>query len=277
MTAHAERAPWWLLLMGVPIGFASSLCGIGGGLFAGSLLHFTLGFELKRSTATALVLVFATTTAATITESVRPDSALQLEIVGALLAGVLVGAQLGFVFSERVPERALRAIFAVVLLYSAARILTSDAAGPGGLIPGATMSIDSDLVRIVVAALIGLGGGFAAPVLGVGGGLIMVPGLFLGLGDVSFDTARACSLAAGAVASLRSLVLKHSTGRVHWSAGVRLGIGALVGAAAGVASLGASDGLIEVGRSLLGIVLLVVGVRFCVPRPARSFQSDSHS
>ncbi len=260
-----ERAPLWLIAMGIPIGFASSLCGIGGGLFAGSLLHFALGLDLKRSTATALVLVFATTCASTVTEVLRADSALDPTLVTGLLVGVLVGAQLGFVFSERVPERALRLIFVVVLFYSAARILSSGGAGAGD---GAAFG--SDTSRALFAGLVGLGGGFAAPVLGVGGGLVMVPGLFLGLGDVSFDTARACSLAAGALASLRSLYLKHRARRVQWNAGLPLGLGALVGAAVGVVSLGHFDGLIEIGRTLLGIILVVVGVRFALSLTKRA-------
>ena len=48
----------------------------GGGLFAGPLLHFVGGLALKRATATALFLVLATTSAATLAEWLQADSEL---------------------------------------------------------------------------------------------------------------------------------------------------------------------------------------------------------
>ena len=87
------RSPRWLVLLGAPIGFAASLCGIGGGLFAGSLLHFGFGFDLRRASGTALVLVLATTVAATVTESLSGASAIPWSIVGALVVSATPGVQ----------------------------------------------------------------------------------------------------------------------------------------------------------------------------------------
>jgi uncharacterized membrane protein YfcA len=258
--AGPTGSPRWLVLLGAPIGFASSLCGIGGGLFAGSLLHFGFGFDLRRATGTALVLVLATTVAATVTESLSGASAIPWSVVGALVVGVAVGAQLGFHFSERVPDRALRALFAVVLVASSLRILLG---GDGGVVASLDAGAHS-VPDLLWSALVGLGGGFAAPILGVGGGLVMVPGLYLGLEGLGFDAARAASLAAGCVGALRSLVLKARAGRVGWSHGLALGAGALLGAAAGVLAMDARAGLVETGRVLLALVLAFVGLRFAV-------------
>ena len=252
------RASWWLVLIGLPIGFASSLAGIGGGLFAGSLLHFRWHLDLRRATGTALVLVFATTTSATLTEALQPDSSLDLRLIGALVVGVAFGAGAGFAFSERVSERLLRALFAVVLLAASLRILLAG----GGDALARDPELRLTLVDYLWAAAVGGAGGFVAPVLGVGGGLIMVPGLFLGLPGLGFDAARAMSLATGSIGSLRSLVLKHRAGRVCWRHGLRLAAGALLGAATGVTALGIDQRWIEVGRVLLGVVLALVGLRF---------------
>ncbi|MBW2415917.1 MAG: sulfite exporter TauE/SafE family protein [Deltaproteobacteria bacterium] len=260
MSEERRSAPW-LLVVGLPIGFLGSLAGIGGGLFAGPLLHFLFRFDLRRATGTALVLVLATTLAATVTEALQADSALQPKIVGVLALGIVVGAVLGFVFSERMPERTLRALFTVVLLYAGARVFLSGAAAEGGL-----AGFEPGGAQWVTVALVGLGGGFAAPVLGVGGGLVMVPGLYLGLEGLGFDAARACSLAGGCFASLISLALKHRAGRVSWPHGGLLATGALVGAAAGVLAKDASPGLLELGRMVLAVVLVFVALRF-----ARSF------
>jgi uncharacterized membrane protein YfcA len=252
-----KRSVPWLLAVGLPIGFLGSLAGIGGGLFAGPLLHFFFRFDLRRATGTALVLVLATTLAATATEALQTDSALQPKIVGVLALGILAGATLGFSFSERVPERALRAIFTVVLLVAGVRVFLFGASTGAGL-----AGFEPDGVQWLTIALVGLGGGFAAPVLGVGGGLVMVPGLFIGLQGLGFDAARACSLAGGCLASLISLALKHRAGRVSWPHGSLLATGALLGAAAGVLAKQTSPNLLELGRIALALVLVFVSLRF---------------
>ena len=268
--AAQERGPRWLLLIGLPIGFVSSLCGIGGGLFASSFLHFVLGMDLKRATGTGLVLVLATTGAATLTESFQPGggSAIHWGVTACLVLGVWIGAKLGFVISERVSERLLRGIFAVVLLLSAAKMLLGGASAETLVESG----FEPSWPQALWALLIGVGGGCASPVLGVGGGLVMVPGLFLGLPGFGFDAARACSLAAGVVGSSRSLVLKHKAGRVSMSHGLWLAGGSLVGASLGVLSLGIHEGLLNYGRQGIGILLGLVGLRFvrelCSPKAA---------
>ena len=254
----SARTSFLLVLGGLPIGFAGSLCGIGGGLFAGPLLIYLFGFELRRATGTALVLVFGTTAAATATETFLADSALRWGVVGALILGVLLGAQLGFAFSERVPERVLRAIFAVALLAASVRVLSAPTAAPDA--GQAALALGAP--DLVWSGLVGLAGGFLAPVLGVGGGLVMVPGLFLGVGGLGFDGARACSLAAGALGAARSLALKSKAGRVSWRHGIPLGAGALAGAVAGVVLLDREERLLEAGRIVLGLLLAVVALRF---------------
>ncbi len=82
-------------MLGLPIGFASSLCGIGGGLFAGSLLHFGLGFSLKRSAATALVLVFATAMLGALVHTV-----LNLHPIPRI-AGIVIGATVSWLLVRR--------------------------------------------------------------------------------------------------------------------------------------------------------------------------------
>lgn len=246
------------MLVGLPIGFASSLCGIGGGLFAGPLLHFAHGFELRRSTGTALVLVLATTASATAVELGRSRTALEPGLLVAVVSGVWLGAKLGFFLSERLSDRLVRTVFAVVLVLAAVRTFLS----PGGSAAAGEVEQAAAWTGLVPAALVGLAGGVATPLLGVGGGLVMVPGLFLLVPGLGFDTARATSLAAGVVGSLRSLRLKARAGRVSWSHGLLLAGGSLVGAAAGVAALDALASLVEAGRLLLAGILLVAGLRF---------------
>ena len=252
-----ERGAVWLALVGLPIGFLGSLCGIGGGLFASPLLHYRKRLPLREATGTALVLVLATTAAATLTEALRADSALNAPVIGAAILGSWVGSGLGFRFSERVPERSLRAIFAVALTYASWRLFSGGGAESVALGEAAVSPQE-----LLLCTVVGLAGGFAAPVLGVGGGLFLVPGLYLVVGTLDFDGARACSLATGVVSASRSVVLKHRAGRVFWRFGIALALGALVGSFSGVLSLKALVGLVELGRRILAGVLLFFGLRF---------------
>ena len=253
---RAAEAPWWLVPFGLAVGLTGSLAGVGGGLFATPLLQFVLGYPLKVAAATALVLVFATTSSATVTELLQPESALALGVVLPLVLGVLVGAQLGFHVAQRIRTRPLQLLFVLFLLLSASRIFFG---GPTPAPEAGAWSVTT--VEAIQAGLVGLCGGFVAPLLGIGGGLLMVPGLLLVLPQLGFAGARAGSLAAGAFASARSLRLHAKAGRVRWAAGLRLGAGALVGSVIGV-NLVHLPGLRDVGRPIIGFILVFVATRF---------------
>lgn len=248
--------PLWLVPAGFAIGFVGSLCGIGGGLFTVPLLHTVRGFELRRAVATSLVLVFATTAAATLTEALQGAPDTRWSVVLGLVPGSYLGARWGFRVAERTSAKRLKLVFVVVLAIAALRVLF-----PGGAPEASATAVEHGWRAVAISFVVGIGGGFLAPLLGVGGGLLTVPGLFLGIPGLGFAAARAASLAAGAVAAARSLRLHASAGRVAWGTGVRLGLGALFGATA--ATLVVRDpAWAEAGRVILGLVLFGVALRF---------------
>ncbi len=250
-----------LFLNGIPMGFAGSLLGIGGGLFATPLLHLRKNFDLKRAAGTSLVLVLATTLAATVTELFRAESPLRWDVCLALVAGAFFGTYLGFVFSESVPVRVLRVIFAVMFAFAAVRVFLGAGSEEGLARFGAGVLGAEAWVWI---AIVGLAGGFVAPVLGVGGGLVMVPGLYLGAPQLSFDAARAASLAAGVFVAVCSLYFKAKAGRVSWQHGALLGVGAVLGSASSVIALSLLPELLEVARIVFALVLFGVAGRFAL-------------
>ncbi|MEQ1894925.1 MAG: sulfite exporter TauE/SafE family protein [Planctomycetota bacterium] len=253
-SAPAEQPSAWFLPAGILIGFAGALCGIGGGIFAGPLLHATKKIALKRAAATAILVILATTTAATTTEFLRGDSELVWPVVLPLAAGALVGAELGFRISKRIDERTLKTLFAVILLVAGVRVLLFSS----GL---ATADLFGPNATAAVAFAIGLVGGSLTPLLGIAGGVIMVPALFLALGHLGFGGARAAALAAGAVSALRSLWLHARAGNISYALGLPLAGGALFGAFFGVQAAHV-PALAFGGRLLLGGILLAQSVRF---------------
>lgn len=251
----SEKPALWFVPAGLAIGFAGALCGIGGGIFAGPLLHAVRRVPLGRAAATAIPVILATTLASTGAELFRPDSELRAAIVLPLALGALFGAQLGFAASKRVDERSLKRLFALVLAVAGLRLLFFSS----------TLSSLAELGPTANAAaslLIGAAGGFLTPLLGVAGGVVMVPALFLLLGQ-PFGVARASALAAGAVSALRSLWLHARARNVSFLLGLPLAAGALVGAVGGVVA--AHDPtLARAGRVLLAGVLLAQAGKFLV-------------
>lgn len=246
----------FLSFAGMLIGFIGAMCGIGGGLFAVPLLHFGLHLNLRRAVATSLGLVFATTVAATLAEVFSGHSAIEWTKVGFLVIGVLIGAQLGFPVSKRFDTRQLRGVFSVVIAFAALRILMSGDAPDGS-------HIVTGWWPNLYAGLAGFLGGFASPILGIGGGLVMVPALLLGPSALGFAGVRACSMAAAVVTSGRSLSLYWKEGSLHHEAAPYFSGGAFVGAILGV-KLIHQPGVVEHARTLLGFVLIFVSVRFAL-------------
>lgn len=253
-----------LLLAGAAIAFVGALCGIGGGLFAVPMLHYLFRLDLRASVATSLCLVAATAWSSTATELLRPDSALVLSVVLPLALGALAGAQLGYRISKRLDERRLKAVFAAVLLLAGARMLLLDSipAGPTEVAGG------SPLVLGALAALIGAGAGTVAPLLGIGGGLVVVPALMFTMPGLGALAVRAASLGVACVTSARSIQLYAGEGIIRPALGLPIALGALVGASLGVHTVHL-PGMSEVGQRVMGGILVLTALRFArdVARP----------
>lgn len=256
--AEPRRAGIGLFLAGIAMGVVAAMCGIGGGLFAVPLLHFGFHVPLRRAVATSLLLVLATALSATGTELARDDSALRLTTVLPLAGGALVGAQLGYLVSRRLDPRVLRAVFVVVLTLAGTRILLSSSGGPEPSELVAPPWSDAALI-----ALMGVAGGIVAPVVGIGGGLVFVPALYLGFPGLGFAGARATSLAAAVVTASRSTWLYAREGAILRRHGLLLASGAMLGAIAGVTLVHRPE-WIGVARRALGGVLWFTAIRFAL-------------
>ncbi len=246
----------WLAPAGGAIGFLGAVLGVGGGLFATPLLHYGSKLPLRRAVATSLVLVFATAFSATITELFHAQTSLSGPVLLWLVPSGLLGAQVGYFVSRRIDARGLRAIFVVLLLAAAARILFSERAED----PVAVDAIRVPWTLGLRIAAVGFGGGVVAPLLGIGGGLLVVPGLLLAVPDLGYLVARACSMGLATVTSVRSVWLCSRGGDIDLPRGGWLGSGALVGAVLGVSAVH-HPGWAAAARTLLGILLVLVALR----------------
>ena len=109
--------------------------------------------------------------------------------------------------------------------------------------------------------LLGLGAGVVSGMFGVGGGVILVPGLVLWMG-LGPHKAHATSVAAIVAAAAAGLTPFAAAGDVEWSAVPILFVGGAVGAVAG-ARLLASVPAVWLTRSFV-LLLLVTTTRMAI-------------
>lgn len=117
--------------------------------------------------------------------------------------------------------------------------------------------------NLVQLALIGLAAGFLAGLLGIGGGVLMVPAMVLLLG---FDqhVAQGTSLMVVIPAALTGSYTHHRNGRLFLRDAAILAAGGVVGAVIGaVFALSIDDDIL---RRLFAGFLLVIAVRMLLPK-----------
>ena len=219
---------WRIAVVGVLAGLSSGLFGVGGGLVMVPLLTFWLGMGQRQAIATSLLAAVPIAVAGTL--GYAGGGAVDWT-AGLLLAlGGIAGGQFGVWLLPRVPVRGVQGIFALLLAYSAFRLVFG---GDATASPGGSAIADDYMLFLPMLVLVGLAAGTMAGLLGIGGGVIMVPVLIIGLG-LDIDIARGTSLfvvvLTASTASATNLIHKRSDVRVGAWAGL-LGFPAAVAGA----------------------------------------------
>jgi uncharacterized membrane protein YfcA len=122
---------------------------------------------------------------------------------------------------------------------------------------------------VIGAIAIGLAAGVLAGLLGVGGGVLFVPGLVIFLALTQHE-AEATSLLAIVPVALVGALRQDRYGNVRRRDGVLLGLFSIAGAAGGVAIANAVSGKdLQVGFALFTLLIAVELVRKTLREPAR--------
>lgn len=129
----------------------------------------------------------------------------------------------------------------------------------------------------VVLLSIGLGAGVLAGLLGIGGGLVIVPALTLVLtrqgypADVAVPVAVATSLATMLMTAASAVWFHYRRGAVDPATVLRLGLGVALGAAAGAAIATAIDG--ETLARIFAAIAAVIGLRMILATSTRPVET----
>lgn len=205
------------LVIGVVAGFLSGLFGVGGGVLIVPALVLAAGYQQRLAHGTSLAAVLPIATSGLIGFAVQ-DS-VDWAVAPLLVVGAVVGAMLGTRLLHVLPVRVLAGAFAVLLLLTAGQMLlsTPEGLGRGGL----TTALALELVAL------GLATGTLAGLLGVGGGVVMVPGMVLLFG-LPAAVAKGTSLAVIIPTALTATARNVRTGNADLPAAAAIGLAGVV-------------------------------------------------
>ena len=119
-----------ILLIGLAAGMLSGLVGVGGGIIMVPALVFFMNYTQHQAQGSSLaVLTLPVVIIASITyyyQCQKQGTPIDLKVVGLLAAGFLVGGYFGSKIALSINQDALKKIFAVILFYTAFKMLDWD-------------------------------------------------------------------------------------------------------------------------------------------------------
>ena len=230
---HSPRRSLRLMAIGTLAGLFSGLFGVGGGSVIVPLLILWLGYDERAATATSLAAIVFIAGFAAAAQGLYGN----VQLLDALLVGG--------------PRRVRRAD------RSPAAAATADALDRAAVRRPARGERRRAGAQMIGAIAIGIAGGIVAGLLGVGGGVLFVPGLVLFLG--LDHQAEATSLLAIVPVAIVGTYRNDRYGNVRRADALLLGVLSVAGAAAGVALANALSGAFL--RDAFAVLMLVIAAQ----------------
>ena len=224
-------------LVGVLIGIASGLLGIGGGTVMVPIFRLAFGMSATMSTATSLFAIIPTSISGAISH-VKGKTCIPALGIAAGLGGACM-SPIGVWLAQLSPDWLVMLAAALIIGYSAINMFkkafkVSRAGQPATGVDASASSDDSPLSRkqLLQGAAIGLVAGLASGYVGVGGGFIMVP-LMLSIIGIPMRKASGTSLIAVMILAIPGVIEQGIIGNINYLAGIAIVIGTIPGAVVG--------------------------------------------
>jgi uncharacterized protein len=186
-----------LAVLGTLGGALSGVAGVGGGIVFVPTLVYAAGWNIKEAVAASLVIVIFSALSGTIRNQ-RSEDPVDWRATAILSLAVAPASLIGVYISSVSPTTLVQFVFAAILL--ALAYPTARGGGPSG------EGKDTSLPLILLA---GVGIGALAGLVGIGGGVVLVPLLSLGFGlrtKQAISTSLAVVLFTGIVGSIGYII-----------------------------------------------------------------------
>lgn len=255
----ALELPTWVVVVGAVLagfgaGVMSAMLGIGGAVITTPVVRLLGATPIEAVGSTVPAIVPGAISGAwryAKEEMVEWRLALSLGITGAVMAVV------GALTSDVVSGRLLMVLTAAVMLWAGISVILKLRTG-GGPMDTPTEDTTGRSYPVPIVATLGAVAGFVAGLLGVGGGIVLVPTL-TGPLKVPMRRAVASSLVAVAIFQIPALITHMALGHVNWALALPLMAGVIPGAQVGAElTVAATDRTIRILFGLLIVVLAIV-------------------
>lgn len=242
----ASAVPWQGLVIGIGAGLLSGLFGIGGGIVIVPALLALLTMERKLAHGTSLAATLPVAAASLVTYSIGGN--VDWTVAALLAAGAIFGAVVGTQLLQIIPKRPLTFIFVAVILFTAIRLVLAD-----DVMGRESLSVVGALALVAIGFITGTLSGL----LGIGGGVIMVPAMVVLFGVmpvVAKGTSVAVIVPSSLVGTLRNRRHQNANLRVAFA----IGLAGIVSAVVGSLIAGSIDD--SVSNVMFAMLLLLVAV-----------------
>lgn len=236
-----------VILVGLGAGLLSGMFGVGGGILIVPGLVIVARMEQRMAHGTSLAAVLPISASSLVTYWVHDH--VDWPVALFLAAGAVGGAFLGTKLLHVLPHRTLGFSFAGLLIITAVRLFMPLTSGTRA---------DLDLLMAATLVLIGLVTGVLAGLLGVGGGVVMVPAMMMFIqmpAVMAKGTSVAVIIPTSIVGTWRN---RKSSNADLRSAAILGGGGILSAVAGGWVSTRMSD---TVSNTLFAVLLVVVALK----------------
>jgi uncharacterized membrane protein YfcA len=259
---------WELLLLpllGLLIGTAAAMTGIGGGAFIVPLLTLFYAFTPPNAVGTSLTTIIFTAIASTMSYSRQKRIYYRTGLI--LATATVPGAFLGAYLTSVIPPRTLGLFFGVFLGIVALRMIITVNAhlknsknGKGK--PDPLGYSEKELLerkkKLLSGVALSFFGGVASGLLGIGGGVLLVPIMTLAMG-MAIHTAVATSMFTMILTSISGVAQHYMLGNIRFEYVLPIALGTIIGA-----QLGAYTSRRLSSKNLhriFGLILIVVGIQ----------------
>ncbi|MHB1457187.1 MAG: sulfite exporter TauE/SafE family protein [Armatimonadota bacterium] len=256
-----------IVLIGFTISIMSGLLGVGGGILMIPTMIYMLGLTQHRAHGTSLAvmspIVFLTSIYYATHGQTNWIIAIELAIGGVIGAGI--GARL----CAKVSANHLKKAFGILLLLMGIKILY-DTFGVHGSATNDSLVINpSSIIGIILVTLLGVATGILSGLLGIGGGIIMIPSMVLLLG-ISQKMAQGISLAVIIPVSISGALIHAKHGNVSFPVGIWLAIGGIPGSLLGAhLAIGMNPMYLKV---IFALLMFLIGTISVFKKPVKENQ-----
>lgn len=250
--AVAPSRNWFgLALTGLAVGLASGLFGVGGGIIILPVLVYLLGFDTKLAAGTSLLAIVVPSIVGV--TSYALDGNVDVLLAALLAAGSIFGAPIGSWLLSRLHKRAVQWTFIAFIVIVIVSLFL--------VIPSRDAVVHIDILTGVLLVLVGLFTGITAGLLGIGGGVIVVP-IMVVLFGASDLVAKGSSLLMIIATGLSGTIANLRRKNVDSAAAVTIGVAAAVMTPLGVWLAGAMSP--RVANMVFAGFLVLVIIRMAV-------------